>query len=161
MSTPGSDVSRPPVPVADCATCAELAECRAAARAVFDRSAETDANVLMRQHQRQAHESQDHSVPIRRTFRYVPFTIVQDATAEPEYATRCVSGGESECGAESGVRGHPADVEEWQRRHTQETRHERYRRTFADYAVMEPPDGVPSGLPAGLEPARVARACTS
>ncbi|WP_229695270.1 hypothetical protein [Streptomyces lacrimifluminis] len=131
------------------------------ARAVFDRSAETDTNVLMRQHQRQAHESQAHPGRTRRTFRYVPFTIVQDATAEPEYATRCVSGDEAECGAESGVRGHPADVEEWQRRHTQETRHARYRRTFADYAVMEPLGGFEAGLTVGLEPARVARVRTS
>ncbi len=28
----------------------------------------------------------------RRTFRYVPFTITQDRTAEPEYEARCVSG---------------------------------------------------------------------
>lgn len=48
-------------------------------------------------------------------------------------------GGEADCGAGSGPRGDPADVEEWQRRHTQETRHTRYRRNFADYAVMEPP----------------------
>ncbi|WP_329338238.1 hypothetical protein OG252_22585 [Streptomyces sp. NBC_01352] len=33
----------------------------------------------------------------------------------------------------------PAEVEEWQRRHTQETRHLRYRRSFADYAVFERP----------------------
>ncbi|KUO21316.1 DUF7848 domain-containing protein [Streptomyces dysideae] len=78
----------------------------------------------------------------RRLFRYVPFTIVQDATAEPEYEARCVSGDESECGAESGVRHDPAAVEEWQRKHTQETRHTCYRRDFADYAVMEPPDGL-------------------
>ena len=156
----GSDVSRPPVPVADCAPCAELADRRVAARAEFDRSAETDANVLMRRHQWQEHPESQRTT--RRTFRYVPFTIVQDGTAEPEYATRCVSGDESECGAESGVRGHPADVEEWQRKHTQETRHLRYRRTFADYAVMEPPDGFEvDGLPAGLEPARVARTRTS
>ncbi|WP_406000081.1 hypothetical protein [Streptomyces sp. NBC_00829] len=89
----------------------------------------------------------------RRTFRYVPFSIVQDATAEPEYEARCVAGDEFECGAESGVQHDPAEVEEWQRRHTQETRHTRYRRNFADYAVMQPPDGVPLGL----EPARVAR----
>ncbi|MEC4020514.1 DUF7848 domain-containing protein [Streptomyces sp. H27-D2] len=89
----------------------------------------------------------------RRIFRYVAFSIVQDVTAEPEYAARCVSGDESECGAESGVGHHPAEVEEWQRKHTQETRHVRYRRNFADYAVMEPPDG----LPVGLQPARVAR----
>ncbi|MFI1356974.1 hypothetical protein ACH4TV_25845 [Streptomyces sp. NPDC020898] len=159
MSAPGFDVSGPPVPVDNCGTCAELAECRETARSVFDRSAETDANVLMRQHQRREHPEAPRTT--RRTFRYVPFTIVQDVTAEPEYATRCVSGDEFECGAESGVQGHPADVEEWQRRHMQETRHARYRRTFADYAVMEPPDGVAAGLPAGLEPARVVRARTS
>ena len=28
-------------------------------------------------------------------------------------------------------------VEKWQRRHTQETRHTRYRRFFADYALLE------------------------
>lgn len=164
VSAPGPDTSRPPVPVVGCATCAELAACREASCTTFDRSAETDANVLMRRHQRQDHrqrqERPEAPRTTRRTFRYVPFTIVQDVTAEPEYATRCVSGDESECGAESGVRGHPADVEEWQRRHTQETRHTRYRRTFADYAVMEPPSGVASGLPADLEPVRVARART-
>ncbi|MGW1717230.1 DUF7848 domain-containing protein [Streptomyces sp. NPDC002156] len=81
----------------------------------------------------------------RRIFRYVPYTIVQDQTAEPEYAARCVSGDERDCGAESGVRHDPADVEEWQRKHMQDTRHSRYRRTFADYAVMEPPGGGEDG----------------
>lgn len=89
----------------------------------------------------------------RQTFRYVPFSITQDATAEPEYEARCVSGDDSECGAESGVRHDPAEVEEWQRKHTQETRHMRYRRNFADYAVMEPP----AGLSLGLEPASIRR----
>ncbi len=74
----------------------------------------------------------------RRVFRYVAYTLVQDPTAYQEYAARCVSCDDSECGAESGVRPGPGDVEEWQRRHTQETRHTRYRRVFADYAVMEP-----------------------
>lgn len=82
---------------------------------------------------------------LRRVFRYVPFTIVQDPTAEPEYAARCVSGEEADCGAESGAWCHPAGVEDWQRRHTQETRHLRYRRTFGDYAVLEPSDGGPDG----------------
>ncbi|MEU6222423.1 hypothetical protein [Streptomyces sp. NPDC047042] len=140
-------MSRPPVPAPGCATCTDLAGRREAARARFDHSAETDANVLMRQHQGREHLETLRKT--RRVFRYVPFTIVQDATAEPEYATRCVSGDESECGAESGARSHPADVEEWQRKHTQDTRHTRYRRTFADYAVMEPPDGIAAGLPTG------------
>ncbi|KUO21023.1 DUF7848 domain-containing protein [Streptomyces dysideae] len=74
----------------------------------------------------------------RRVFRYVPYSITQDASAEPEYEARCVSGEESDCGATSGPCSAPEDVEEWQRRHTQETRHTRYRRSFADYAVLAP-----------------------
>ncbi|WP_200303958.1 DUF7848 domain-containing protein [Streptomyces adelaidensis] len=128
------ELGRPPVPVPGCATCAELAVRRDEARARYDGSAETDANVLLRHHQRRDHAA----ARTRRVLRYVPYVIAQDATAEPEYEARCVSGDEVECGAESGVRSDPAAVEEWQRRHTQETRHSRYRRGFADYAVMEP-----------------------
>ncbi|MGZ3100702.1 DUF7848 domain-containing protein [Streptomyces sp. H72] len=121
----------PPEPVAGCALCAQLAVLRAHARAVGDGSAETDADVLLTRHQRQAHA-------LRRVFRYVPFTIVQDPSAWPEYEARCVSGDEADCGASSGPRGGPEEVEEWQRGHTRETRHLRYRRCFADYAVLEP-----------------------
>lgn len=97
----------------------------------------------------------------RRVFRYVAYTLVQDLTAYPEYAARCVSGEEADCGAESGMRPAPGDVEEWQRKHTQETRHTRYRRVFADYAVMEPTEEKTEktdrlgGPPPGLEPARM------
>ncbi|MFE9706659.1 hypothetical protein [Streptomyces sp. NPDC005930] len=48
---------RPPRPVPDCAACAWLADRREAARAAFDHSAVTDANVLLRQHQRKEHEA--------------------------------------------------------------------------------------------------------
>ncbi|WP_431984898.1 hypothetical protein [Streptomyces qinglanensis] len=76
----------------------------------------------------------------RRVFRYVPFTIEQDETAEPEYEARCVGGDESECGAESGTHSSTGPVGEWQSKHTQETGHRRYRRNFGDYyAVMRPP----------------------
>ncbi|MEU8978873.1 hypothetical protein ACFVXW_11895 [Streptomyces sp. NPDC058251] len=128
-------MTRPPEPVPGCPACAELAVRRDDARVRRDGTEETDANVLLRRHLRA-----QHGAPVRRRiFRYVPYTIVQDATAEPEYAARCVSGDEADCGAGSGPRSDPAEVEEWQRRHTQETRHTRYRRDFADYAVMEPP----------------------
>ncbi|MFC4504830.1 MULTISPECIES: hypothetical protein [Streptomyces] len=46
---------RPPQPVPDCAECEELETLREAARAEHDYSAETDANVLLRRHQQQAH----------------------------------------------------------------------------------------------------------
>jgi hypothetical protein len=137
------ELSRPPVPVPGCAACAELAVRRDEARARHDRSAETDANVLLRHHRRREHGGAVRGdVPgvarTRRVFRYVPYVIAQDTTAEPEYEARCVSGDETECGAESGVRHDPAAVEEWQRKHTQETRHPRYRRSFGDYSVLEP-----------------------
>ncbi len=50
------DLSRPPNPVPGCAACAWLADRREAARAAFDHSAVTDANVLLRQHRRKEHE---------------------------------------------------------------------------------------------------------
>ncbi|MFB0620947.1 hypothetical protein [Streptomyces sp. AGS-58] len=57
LPAPLDDASRPPRPVPGCAACAELAERREGARTAFDRSAETDANVLLRQHQRQEHRA--------------------------------------------------------------------------------------------------------
>ncbi|MBL1081764.1 hypothetical protein JK359_07175 [Streptomyces actinomycinicus] len=54
---PLDDVGRPPRPVPGCAACLELGERREAARVAYDRSAETDANVLLRQHQRKEHRA--------------------------------------------------------------------------------------------------------
>jgi hypothetical protein len=45
----------PPRPLPGCDTCAELNSRRDVARTAYDRSAETDANVLLRTHQREAH----------------------------------------------------------------------------------------------------------
>ncbi|MBM4821337.1 MULTISPECIES: DUF7848 domain-containing protein [Streptomyces] len=132
MREPVRDIDAPPVPYAGCEECASLAVLRHEARACGDGTTETDANVLMRRHQ-----AKDHRAGFPRLFRYVPYVIVQDASAEPEYEARCVSGDAADCAATSGSHPDPAPVEEWQRRHTQETRHTRYRRTFADYAVME------------------------
>ncbi|MET8724642.1 hypothetical protein [Streptomyces misionensis] len=49
------DLSRPPRPVPGCSACLALAERREVARAECDRSAEADANVLLRRHQRAEH----------------------------------------------------------------------------------------------------------
>ncbi|MGW0708629.1 DUF7848 domain-containing protein [Streptomyces sp. NPDC002643] len=145
-------LDRPPVPVPGCKTCEELSVRRNEARARYDFSAETDANVLLRRHRRREHEgaatARETALPAlptrtRRIFRYVPYVIAQDQSAEPEYEATCVSGDEVECGATSGVHHDPAGVEEWQRKHTQETRHLRYRRSFGDYAVLEPLEEVP------------------
>ncbi|WP_329220393.1 hypothetical protein OG352_26905 [Streptomyces sp. NBC_01485] len=52
---PGYDMTRAPVPVPGCGECAELDAQRALARVEFDYSAVSDANVLMRRHQRKDH----------------------------------------------------------------------------------------------------------
>ncbi|MEV6761038.1 hypothetical protein AB0N16_10380 [Streptomyces sp. NPDC051105] len=70
--------------------------------------------------------------------RRAQLVLAQDDTAEPEYDAYCVSGDGADCGAASGPFASPAAVEEWQRRHTRGTRHPRYRRSFTDYAVLEP-----------------------
>ncbi|WCN01737.1 hypothetical protein [Streptomyces sp. M92] len=51
------DLDRPPAPVPGCAACAWLDDRREAARTERDHSAVTDANVLLRQHQRAEHEA--------------------------------------------------------------------------------------------------------
>ncbi|MGW0583150.1 DUF7848 domain-containing protein [Streptomyces sp. NPDC002920] len=116
------DISRPPSPVRDCAACADLAILRDEARARHDGSAETDANVLLRRHQRRYHAAL--------------LGIPDDAEAETEYETSC-----TDCLAGSGPRQHPADVEEWQRRHARDTGHARYRRARVEYMVANRPEG--------------------
>jgi hypothetical protein len=49
-------LSRPPVALPGCAVCGRLAARRAIARAEYDASAETDANVLLRRHLRNRHK---------------------------------------------------------------------------------------------------------
>ncbi|MEU7045487.1 hypothetical protein AB0A77_31130 [Streptomyces varsoviensis] len=74
-----------------------------------------------------------------RIYRYVPWTIVQDPAAYPEYRADCVTGEDADCG-EMIRAGGPDWVEEWMRRHTQAIGHRDYRRTVTDYALPEPPD---------------------
>ncbi|MER8042526.1 hypothetical protein [Streptomyces sp. NPDC094032] len=54
-ATASYELSRPPVPVPHCVVCGALDRSRTAARAEFDWSAETDANVLLRRHLRTDH----------------------------------------------------------------------------------------------------------
>lgn len=80
----------------------------------------------------------------RSVIKHVPYRVRQDETAEKEYDARCVYGDEVECGAESGPCSDPFEVEAWQRQHTQQTRHNRYRRSLAGYEIWEPTQHVPA-----------------
>ncbi|MFJ8112971.1 hypothetical protein [Streptomyces sp. NPDC096132] len=114
-ATNSRSLQGPPTPVRDCAACADLAALRDTARARHDGSAETDANVLLRRHQRRYHTAF--------------LDLAEDTSAE--YETSC-----TDCPAASGTQRHPADIEEWQHGHTRESGHTRYRRTFADYVTV-------------------------
>ncbi|MFE9442465.1 hypothetical protein ACFYO2_26465 [Streptomyces sp. NPDC006602] len=99
---------------------------------------------------------------VRAVLRYVTYLLRKDETAEDEFAARCVWGDETECGAESGNMQTPEEVHDWQVKHTEETRHNRYRRVRADYQLWVPTEHVPPAErhpsnPQGLEPAKVDR----
>ncbi|MGW0707071.1 DUF7848 domain-containing protein [Streptomyces sp. NPDC002643] len=79
----------------------------------------------------------------RSRIKHVTYRIRQDDLAESEFEARCVFGDEVECGAESGRRPESSQVDEWQRKHTQATRHNRYRRSMSDYQIWEPTEDVP------------------
>ncbi|MFF3874490.1 hypothetical protein [Streptomyces sp. NPDC001978] len=55
--TDPAELDCPPQPVDGCAACGWLADRREEARAVYDHSAEADANVLLRHHQRREHHA--------------------------------------------------------------------------------------------------------
>lgn len=73
---------------------------------------------------------------MRAILRYVDYKTTRDPEAETTFQARCVSGDKEECGAESEA----SDVEavsHWMDEHTAETGHQRYQRTFVDYAIVE------------------------
>ncbi|MFH8980334.1 DUF7848 domain-containing protein [Streptomyces varsoviensis] len=77
---------------------------------------------------------------MNRVYRYVPWKIELDPLALPVYRADCVTGEETDCG-EMIRSGGPEWIEEWMRRHTQETGHTRYCRTVTEYVTLEPPPG--------------------
>ncbi|MFJ9901224.1 hypothetical protein ACIQPR_48795 [Streptomyces sp. NPDC091280] len=79
-----------------------------------------------------------------RTFRFRQFEIstqsgvTADESAEPEFEAVCVSGDEKECGEESGLLADAEHLDRWMAEHTRDTGHRRYRRTYGEYATVEP-----------------------
>lgn len=77
----------------------------------------------------------------RHAFRFAPRAVPQDPDATPTYQAWCVSGGEQECGEDSGEWLTPHPVQVWMDAHVEATGHRHYRRAFCDGAGYGPPDG--------------------
>ncbi|WP_329101592.1 DUF7848 domain-containing protein [Streptomyces sp. NBC_01439] len=73
-----------------------------------------------------------------RTYRFRNYEIRTDPIGEVTFEAECVSGDEANCGAASGDMAEIIDVDRWIAEHVQDTGHSRYRRTAADYALVEP-----------------------
>lgn len=73
----------------------------------------------------------------RSVFRYVEYLTRQDPTGELSWAVECVSGEEKDCEASSGPMIGETPAVRWMSNHTAATGHNRYRRTFTDYALTE------------------------
>jgi hypothetical protein len=73
----------------------------------------------------------------RAVYRFVNYRIAQDSTGEVSRSARCVSGEEADCGESSGELDEER-VAKWMAEHAAATGHTRFRRTFTDYAVVEP-----------------------
>ena len=74
----------------------------------------------------------------RSVFRYVEYSTRQDPTGELTWTVGCVTGEEKDCGAASGNLIGEIPAVRWMSNHTAATGHNRYKRTFTDYATTEP-----------------------
>ncbi|NLU67744.1 hypothetical protein [Streptomyces sp. HNM0574] len=75
-------------------------------------------------------------------FRFIPHRFIRDETALPEFSATCVHGDEFwECGAESPEYNTDQRLQRWMVDHRQKTGHNRYRRDYADYVLVEPEHG--------------------
>jgi hypothetical protein len=87
---------------------------------------------------------------VTRTFRFRMFEVTQesgtpqpsgittDESAMPEYEAVCVSGDETDCGEGSGPLEDADELARWMAEHTRDTGHQRYRRAYCEYALVEP-----------------------
>ncbi|MGW5773150.1 DUF7848 domain-containing protein [Streptomyces longwoodensis] len=72
--------------------------------------------------------------------RYVDYQVVADPDGERTWKARCVSGDETECGAESEECGSDEAPSDWMAEHCAQTGHNRFKRVFQDYALVRRKD---------------------
>ena len=64
--------------------------------------------------------------------------VTADELAVPEFEAVCVSGEEADCGEGSGTVPDADALVRWMVEHTRDTDHRRFRRTYGEYAIVEP-----------------------
>ncbi|WP_335939935.1 DUF7848 domain-containing protein [Streptomyces sp. PTD5-9] len=73
----------------------------------------------------------------RATYRFRQYGVTPDELAEPVFQAVCVSGEETDCGADSGDQGDEAALARWMAEHTRDTGHERFRAAPWSYVMVK------------------------
>ncbi|WP_079053793.1 hypothetical protein [Streptomyces graminilatus] len=73
-----------------------------------------------------------------RVFRFVNYTTRRDPGGALTWAAVCVTGESADCGAASPENADEETANRWMVEHTAQTRHQRFQRTFNDFAIVEP-----------------------
>lgn len=71
------------------------------------------------------------------TYRFRNYRVSADETAMPAYQAVCVTGEDTDCGADSQDQPDEAALTRWMAEHTRDTGHGRFRRAHWDYATVE------------------------
>jgi len=71
----------------------------------------------------------------RRWFRN--YVVAPDLVAAREFEALCVSGGDADCGEQAMVSLDGAEVDRWIIAHFRATGHDRFQRSFSDYATVQ------------------------
>ncbi|WP_051851978.1 hypothetical protein [Streptomyces sp. NRRL F-5650] len=74
----------------------------------------------------------------RAVLRFVDYKATSDPAGESVWSAVCVSGEEKDCGATSRELGGEEVAIAWMAEHCAETGHNRFKRSFSDYALVVP-----------------------
>lgn len=74
----------------------------------------------------------------RSIFRFVDYVTRLDPAGEQVWQAMCVSGEDKDCGAKSPEVGSEEAGNDWMADHAKETGHDRFKRLYADFALVRP-----------------------
>ncbi|MFD9151946.1 DUF7848 domain-containing protein [Streptomyces albidoflavus] len=73
----------------------------------------------------------------RATYRFRQYVVTPDELAEPAFQAVCVSGEQTDCGADSGDQEDEEALTRWMTEHTRDTGHGRFRVAPWSYVMVE------------------------